>query len=130
MTNPIFIIYIYISMSLYDEVNNILIYSLNYQSKLEWLRDSGHHSGRTFAPLEGGLNYHNGYLHSTERYPLWTPRVRRTPTRRSGDRWNSGSSLARLPTSPSLVVRSRSVKVQRPESVPLFEIPKSNFPEK
>ena len=117
-------------MSLYDEVHNILINRLNYQSKFKWLRESGHHSGRTFAPLEGGLNHHSGYLPSTERCPLWAPRIRRTPTRLSGDRWNSGSSLARLPTSPNLVVRSRSGRVLRPESVPLPEILKSNYPGK
>ena len=41
-------------MSLYDEVHHILINSHNYPSKFEWLQESGHDSGLTFAPLEGG----------------------------------------------------------------------------
>ena len=38
----------------YDEVHNILINRLNYQSKFKWLQESGHHSVRTVALLEGG----------------------------------------------------------------------------
>ena len=64
---------------------------------------------------------------SAMRPPSERPRVHRTPTLLPGSA-GTVARLARLPTSPSLVVRSRSGRVQRPESVPLPDIPKSNYP--
>ena len=73
------------------------------------------------------LNHLNDYGNSAVSPPYESPKyaVRRCL---SGNRWNIGSSLARLSPSPSLIMRSRSKRVQRYESVLFFKIPKSNYP--
>ena len=55
-------------------------------------------------------------------------RVRRTPTRLSGDSWNSGSSLAGVFTSPNLLVKSTSGRVQTLKSIPLFKYQNATIP--